>query len=185
MAFGVQQQELAPYSSYQALRGAEAVHQVQAFPEQVVEVALLLELRAGLVAEVAHRTYNRGEEAVEEDHEEHIQETEEVVVVDQLPFQEQAVGVALRLEAQAGEVHHQVVEEEAVEHLFLMAAAEEELQNSGMLVAVEEEVLDCWKLSEEEEEGLEVTSLVLAAMADLLEKQSNKNLFLSAAMLGS
>ena len=64
-------------------------------------------------------------------------------------------------------MHHQVVEEEAVEHL-VPKAVEEELRNSGMLVAGEGEVLGCWKLSEEEEEGLEVTSFALATMAGLL-----------------
>lgn len=91
---------------------------------------------------------------------------------------------ALLLEAQAGEVHHQVVEEEAAEHLFLMAV-EEELQSAGMLVAGEGEVLGCWKLLEEEEEGLEVTSLILVTMADLLLKQSNKKFSLFAAMWDS
>ena len=71
MAFGVQQQALAPYSSYQAHRGAEAaLQEAQAFLEQAAEVALLLELRAGLGEEVALSKHNRAEEAVVEDHQE-------------------------------------------------------------------------------------------------------------------
>jgi hypothetical protein len=75
MAFGVQLWGLVPYSSYQARRGAEVVPQeAQAFLEQAVEVALLLELRVGLEVEVAQPKHNREEEAVEEDHQERIQE---------------------------------------------------------------------------------------------------------------
>ena len=94
MAFGVQQRGLAPYSSDQARRGAEAVPQeAQAFLEQVVEVGLVLELRAGLVAEVAQPKHNREEEAVEEVHQERIQEEGAVEGVHQERILEEEVVV--------------------------------------------------------------------------------------------